>query len=115
MAKKFKDNIITQLTDREHLLKRPGMYIGSIKPENTQSYFYNNDMEKFEYKSYNYVPGLIKIIMEILDNSLDEGQRTDYNFANRIKIDITDTSVTISDNGRGVPLMEDPNTKLSMV
>ena len=114
MEEKFKKNIITQLSDREHLLKRPGMYIGSIKPETTQSYFYNSETKKFEYTTYEYIPGLVKIIMEILDNSLDEGKRTDYNYANKINVEITDTSVTITDNGRGVPLDVDPGTKLSM-
>lgn len=115
MTTVLNNNIITKLSDRDHLLKRPGMYIGSVRPETTQSYFYNSTTGKFEYKSYQYIPGLIKIICEIIDNSLDEADRTNYQYATNISIDITDTTVQIKDDGRGVPLDIDKATGLSML
>ena len=55
MTKVLNNNIITKLSDRDHLLKRPGMYIGSVRPETTQSYFYNSTTGKFEYKNYQFL------------------------------------------------------------
>lgn len=88
---------ITMLTDREHALQKPAMYIGSTVIEPHERFVFG------EYKTVEYVPGLIKIISELIDNSLDEAIRTDFEYANKISVDITGTSVTIKDNGRGIP------------
>jgi DNA topoisomerase-2 len=89
------------LTDREHCLHRPGVYIGSVTPE-PQSAFFNYDVKTLQLS-----PGLLKIIYEILDNSVDEYIRTGGKFANKISVDIGTTlngsNITISDNGRGIP------------
>lgn len=85
------------LSDREHVLKRPAMYIGSTAFEPHERFLFG------EYKTVSYVPGLVKIIDEIIDNSVDEAIRTEYKFANAIIIDIANNIVKIQDNGRGIP------------
>ena len=92
-------NEIKILSDREHVIKRSGMYIGSSAYEAHERFVFG------EYKAISYVPGVIKLIDEIIDNSVDEAIRTRFQFANKISIDIdTNTSkVVISDNGRGLP------------
>ena len=55
--------MIKKLTDREHILKRPSMYIGAIDSTNTEDFIIESD--KIKYTTLNYVPGLIKIINEI--------------------------------------------------
>lgn len=90
------------LDEREHILQRAGMYIGSTSLEPVSGIFNG------EYKTLNIVPGLIKIINEILDNSVDEFIRTDGNFSNVIRVSITNnvisgSLVSIEDNGRGIP------------
>ena len=57
------------LTDRDHVLKRPAMYIGAVNSVTSNEYIFENN--KIEYKEVNFVPGLIKIINEIIDNSVD--------------------------------------------
>lgn len=87
------------LSDREHLLLRPSMYIGSVSSDEMQLTFNG------ETKTYHVNQGLLKIIDEILDNSIDECLRTSFKTN---KIDITTTftpalSITIKDNGNGIP------------
>lgn len=93
------DNEIKILSDREHVIKRSGMYIGSSSNESHERFVYG------EYKSIQYVPGLIKLVDEIIDNSVDEAIRTKFQFANKIEVSIDPNTdrVIVSDNGRGIP------------
>jgi len=56
-----------------------------------------------EWKTSRYVPALSKMIDEILDNSIDEAIRTNFEYANKINVSIDNNKVTITDNGRGIP------------
>jgi len=64
------------LDDREHILQRPSMYVGSISSEEQTDF--NLIDEKISYHTVNVVPGLLKIINEIIDNSVDEAIKTKY-------------------------------------
>lgn len=90
------------LSDRDHVILRPSMYIGSVAEEPISGII------DFKYQSKTIVPGLIKIIEEVLNNSIDEWIRTNGEFANKIDITINSTvegtEVTIADNGRGIPV-----------
>lgn len=87
------------LDDKAHILLRPGMYCGSVVEE-TQSLFLN-----YQWTSANFVPGLFKIINELIDNSIDEHIRTNGEFANQIDIKVDTKSFWIKDNGRGIPVV----------
>ncbi|ULA52518.1 topoisomerase IV subunit B [Enterobacter phage vB-EclM_KMB20] len=90
-------NKIQMLSDKEHVIRRPGMYIGSVSNESHERFMFG------QWKSVTYVAGLIKIIDEVIDNSVDEGIRTNFKFANKISVEIKDGKVTVEDNGRGIP------------
>lgn len=111
----MKQNIIKQLSDVEHALLRPGQYIGSIVPTKCETFLLNKKTEKFEYTEFEYVPGLLKIIYEILDNSVDEAIRTNFKYATNIFVEIKNNKVKISDNGRGIPLDIAEGTKKSQL
>ena len=85
------------LSDRDHIRKRPNMYIGSINAEAHERFVMG------EYRKIEYVEGLVKIINEILDNCVDEAIRTDFKYANKIDVKIENNLITIADNGRGIP------------
>ena len=98
----MKQNIIKKLSDRSHIRLKSGMYIGS-KTLTSKELLVVED-GKFRYKEVSYVPGLLKIIDEILDNSVDEAIRTNFQFADQISFTYKDGQITIEDNGRGVPI-----------
>lgn len=92
------------LDDISHVLQVPARYIGTTNEIEQDMYIFKDD--KFEFQTIKYIPGLLKIIEEILDNSVDAY----LNDANRtpitIKVDITKTSVNISDTGSGIPVVK---------
>lgn len=113
----MKDNVIKQLTDREHVILRPGQYIGSTTLTKTSTFVLDEKREHFIYKEIEYVPGFLKIIYEVLDNSVDEAIRTGFKKACKIdvSIDQKEGRVTIADDGRGIPLDNMKNSDMSML
>ena len=97
----MKKQVIKKLDDRSHVLLRPGMYLGSIKEEERTSFIIRESAQR---ETFIYIPAILKIFREILDNSIDEAIRTDYKFANEIDIIIKNhKNIIIKDNGRGIP------------
>ena len=79
---------ISVLEGLDPVRKRPGMYIGNTAFE-----------------------GLHHLIWETVDNSIDEAMA---GFADTIDITLNaDGSVTVEDNGRGIPVDKHPTTKIS--
>jgi DNA gyrase/topoisomerase IV subunit B len=98
-----KDDIV-ELTDREHCLKRPTIYIGNVKEEIVSSYLYGAN-GKILFQDVHYNAGLLKIISEIIDNGVDEAVRCQYKYGNKIDVNYySNGSVKVTDNGRGLPI-----------
>ena len=92
-----------KLNDIEHCLKRPGMYIGSIKPHTSEKYYF--DGSKMLKKEFTYNPGFLKLFDEIIMNSVDENKRKGSKL-NTIKVEIDKDIISIWDNG-GIPVEKD--------
>jgi DNA gyrase subunit B len=82
---------ITILEGLEPVRKRPGMYIGGVGSS-----------------------GLHHLVWEILDNSIDEAMN---GYASNITVTLHEdgASITITDDGRGIPVDKHPKTKKSAV
>jgi DNA gyrase/topoisomerase IV subunit B len=85
------------LSGRDHIRLRTQMYLGSTTVEETEQFLFG------KWSKVLYTPALFKMINEILDNSLDENIRTNGKFASKIDVSIDNDSVSITDNGRGIP------------
>ena len=72
----MQENKIYKLSEVEHVLKRPGQYIGSLNYCSKEMFLYKDN--KFVFTNVSYIPGLDKCLNEILDNRIDEAIRTNF-------------------------------------
>lgn len=98
----------TKLSQIEHVLKRPGMYIGSIEKEISNMDILHNN--KIIEKEIEYSSGLYKIFDEIISNSYDEAIRN-KNVKN-IHIDIIDNTISIMNDGSSVEVVIDKKNNI---
>lgn len=95
-----------KLTHKEHILKRPGMYIGNVYTEPTKMFVFEDINEikgnKFTSKTVEYNAGFIKLYDEVLTNASDHYIRT--NKVKYIKIEVHKDNITIENDGPGIPI-----------
>jgi DNA topoisomerase-2 len=94
-----------KLSDIEHVLQRPGMYIGSTKAKEDDVYFLSPESGKFELHKVTYNPAFLKIFDEIVSNSVDEHRRNKKLNEIRVTVNQKNSTVTIWDNG-GIPVVK---------
>ena len=96
-----------EMSEREHILERSGMWIGSTKEEEAQMFLYNRYTAKMELKDVTYIPGMLKLVDEIISNSCDEYRRKDNLGLNKIEVSVAlnGTMLSVYDNG-GIPVVK---------
>jgi len=92
-------------TQIEHILARPGMYIGDTKCTTEECWIVNTDTNTATLKMCKWNPGIYKIFDEILVNATDEVQRN--NSVKCIKIEISDKFISVY-NDSGIPIETHP-------
>lgn len=105
MSKK-NDRVFKTLDEREHVLTRPAMYLGSVVEVEKEQWIYNKEENKFKWETCKFVPALLKICDEIIDNSLDVAIDTNFSNIKNIKVTVSDTEITVVDDGPGIPVQE---------
>ncbi len=83
MTANYSEETIQTLDWKEHIRRRPGMYIGKLGDGSSQD------------------DGIYVLMKEVMDNSVDEYM---MGFGKKIVVTIQDKRVTIRDYGRGIPL-----------
>jgi len=83
MTAQYTEEHIRTLEWREHIRKRPGMYIGKLGDGSSRD------------------DGIYILLKEVLDNSIDEFM---MGFGKTIEINIHEKSIQVRDYGRGIPL-----------
>lgn len=79
----YSEDSIRTLDWREHIRRRPGMYIGKLGDGSSKD------------------DGIYVLLKEVLDNSVDEFM---MGFGKEIEITISENILTVRDFGRGIPL-----------
>ena len=92
-----------KLTDTEHVLLRPGMYVGSIKPHTEEVFLPMKGKDQFQLTEVTYNPGFLKLFDEIVSNSVDEHKRNTKLNKVKVNIDMSTGLISIWDNG-GIPV-----------
>ena len=64
-----------KLDHREHVLARPGMYVGSIEPDVQSTWVFDTESKRMIKREISFTPGLYKIYDEILVNAVDHVTR----------------------------------------
>ncbi len=93
-----------QLTQLEHIIKRPDTYIGSVEPQEVKMWVYNSKLESMEMRQVTFVPGLYKIFDEILVNAADNKQRDKNMDSVKVTINRETGEMSVMNNGRGIPI-----------
>ena len=94
-----------KITQVEHVLLRPDMYIGSIEALQDESmWVYDAESDAVVNKKISYVPGFYKIFDEILVNAADNKIRDDTMDTIKVSIDPSSNEISIMNNGRGIPI-----------
>lgn len=104
IAQKYK-----RLTDVEHVLLRPGRYIGSVKPHTARTWIVADSGDKMVHQDLTWNPGFVKLFDEVISNSVDHSKRPEGKHLDTIKVEIDKAAGTISvwDNG-GIPVVKHP-------
>ncbi len=93
-AQAYNEENIRTLEGMEHIRQRPGMYIGQLG------------------NGEHAADGIYVILKEVIDNGIDEFR---MHAGKQINITVSDTTVTVRDFGRGIPLgkVVDVSSKLN--
>ena len=97
-----------KLSPIEHVLKKPGMYIGDLDYRNEKQFIYNKD--KIEQKIISWSPGLYKIVDELIVNAYDQSIR-DITL-NNISVELDEKSFSIFNDGIGIDVILHPIHKI---
>ena len=106
MAKKIEEKY-QELSEVQHILQRPGMWVGSTKEEEKDMFVYNESTGKMALLTMNYIPAMFKVVDEVISNSCDEFRRKDNMGLTELHVDINQKTsrIIVRDNG-GIPVVK---------
>jgi DNA topoisomerase-2 len=110
-----------KLTDKEHILKKPDTYIGSIENTEHTDYIFSGDKDIIS-KEFQYIPGLYKLFDEGIVNCRDHVIRQAQAVKDKVvnALPVSNIEITIDDDGtihmyndgNGIDVAEHPEYKI---
>jgi len=95
-----------KMDPREHILKLPDTYIGSVEKAEIELWIFDKEQQKMVKKIISVVPGFYKIFDEILVNAHDQHSRLkeiqDAKQVREIHVNITPEYISIMNDGEGI-------------
>ena len=90
----------------EHVLLRPGMYVGSVSKSVSDAWVYDARRARMTWtEGLSFVPGLVKLFDEILVNAADNAQRSALTTRIDVVLGKGDGLLSVRNNGPGVPIV----------
>nr|CBY93681.1 putative top2 protein [Oehlia diaphana] len=98
------EEVYQKKTQLEHVLLRPDTYVGSVEPLKEKMWVYDSEKQGMVYRDITYVPGLYKIVDEILVNAADNKVRDPTMNTIKVNINKEEGTISIYNNGKGIPI-----------
>ncbi|KAK9767393.1 DNA topoisomerase 2 [Basidiobolus ranarum] len=98
------EQIYQKKTQLEHILLRPDSYIGSVEHFKQFMWVFDSTTNRMAYKEIEIVPGLYKIVDELLVNAADNKIRDPSMSTIRVNIDTETNTISVYNDGRGIPI-----------
>ena len=99
---------IEKLDHRNHILKLPETYMGSIEIDSDEKWYFNNETNRILKASKNIIPAQYKIFDEIIVNAFDQYVRTNFIDSEfkvkniKINIDKETGLISVQNDGEGI-------------
>ncbi len=107
------DKQIVFLSDYEHVLKRPTMYIGSVEKSEEKIPVYEDG--KIILKDKLISVGFYKLLNEIIDNAFDEAKRCKGKMSKiKVKVFSANNRIIVEDDGEGFYKGYEKNSKTNL-
>lgn len=105
MVKKTVEDRFKKLTEVEHVLKRPGRYIGVTEPKAQETWTIKDG--KVDWREVTYSPAFLKLFDEIISNSADFSKTAEGKHVSKIEVTVDQAkgSISVYDNG-GIPVVK---------
>jgi len=106
-AKRSVEEEYKSYTPEEHVLARPGMYIGNTSNVTDEVWLHDSESQRMVKKVVTYNPGIVKLFDEVITNCLDESRRDKT--ISYIKVVVENDSFSVENDGeRGIPIEKHP-------
>ena len=88
-----------QMTDKEHILQKPDTYMGSVEIVSSKMWIFNDETQRIEEKTIDYIPGFFKLVDEGIVNCRDHVERMKTENPDVKNLPVTEISVNVEPDG----------------